>query len=196
MSRMPIPTPRKRALLVVDLQNDFMPGGALAVADGDEIVPIVNKLIELFSYKGELVVKTRDWHPEVTVHFEQFGGRWPAHCIAETPGAAFFPDLRTTPNEMIIDKGTANSDDGYSAFDGTQLAAILRGHGITDLWVVGLATDYCVKATVLDGIKEKFDVTLIVDGVRAVDPETGSQAITDMVNAGARVMVGETTGSL
>lgn len=193
---MPIPTPRKRALIVVDMQNDFMPGGALAVAEGDEIVPIVNKLIDLFSLKGELVVKTRDWHPEVSVHFAPFGGTWPAHCIANTKGAAFFPDLRTTPNEMIIDKGTSNADDGYSAFDGTQLAAILRGHGITDLWVVGLATDYCVKATVLDGIKEKFDVTLVVDAVRAVDPETGAAAISEMINAGARVMVGEAYGSL
>jgi nicotinamidase/pyrazinamidase len=182
---------RKRALIVVDMQNDFMPGGALAVAEGDEIVPIVNKLIELFDLKDELVVKSRDWHPRETVHFDLFGGRWPAHCIADTEGAAFFPNLRTSPNEMIISKGESDADDGYSAFDGTQLAAILRGHGITDLWVVGLATDYCVKATVLDGIKEKFDVTLIVDAVRAVDPDTGQAAIEDMVKAGTRILVGE-----
>jgi nicotinamidase/pyrazinamidase len=188
---------RKRALIVVDMQNDFMPGGALAVTEGDEIVPIVNKLIDIFTLEGELVVKTRDWHPEANnVHFAAFGGRWPAHCIQNTKGAAFFPDLRTAPNEMIIDKGTTGEDDGYSAFDGTQLAPILRGHGITDLWVVGLATDYCVKATVLDGIKEKFTVTVILDAVRAVDSETGAEAVTEMVGAGARVMVGEPYGSL
>ena len=139
----------KKALIVVDVQNDFCPGGSLAVAHGDEVVAPLNKLMKEFLDRGEPVYKTRDWHPPKTKHFAAYGGTWPVHCVQNTPGAEFHPDLLDDPRIGVISKGIDESADGYSGFDGTQLAQILRDEGVEEVWVGGFATDYCVKETVL-----------------------------------------------
>ena len=147
----------KRALIVVDVQNDFCPGGTLAVAEGDQVVSSLNKLIEEFLERGEPVFKTRDWHPEQTKHFQAYGGTWPVHCVQNTKGAEFHPNLLDDKHIRIISKGLGDTD-CYSAFDETDLELQLHRLGVTKVWVGGLATDYCVKSTVLDALKKGFRV--------------------------------------
>lgn len=177
---------KKRALLLVDVQNDFCPGGALAVADGDQVIAPLNKLIEEFLRRDEPVFRSRDWHPPQTKHFTQFGGTWPVHCVQNTKGAEFHPDLIGDARIRTISKGMGD-EDSYSAFDGTDLALQLRQLGVQEVWVGGLATDYCVKNTVLDALKEGFQVKALADGMRAVDvnPGDGERAIEEMRAAGA-----------
>jgi nicotinamidase/pyrazinamidase len=179
----------KRALIVVDVQNDFCPGGSLAVTGGDEVVAPLNKLIEEFLERGEPVFKSRDWHTEKTKHFKAYGGTWPVHCVQNTKGAEFHPDLIDDMHIRVISKGLGD-EDCYSAFDGTDLALQLRRLGIEELWVGGLATDYCVKNTVLDGVKEGFRVKALEDAMRAVEvnPGDGERAIAEMRDAGAEVI--------
>jgi nicotinamidase/pyrazinamidase len=183
----------KRALIVVDVQKDFCPGGALAVAHGDEVVPPLNKLIGEFLERHEPVFKTRDWHPPQTKHFKEFGGVWPVHCVQGTQGAEFQPDLYDDPRIEIISKGTDERSEGYSGFDGTNLAESLREQEVEELWVGGLATDYCVKHTVLDALREGFEVKALADAMRAVNvnPEDGAKAITEMKAAGAEIVGNE-----
>jgi len=178
----------KRALIVVDVQNDFCPGGALAVAQGDEVVAPLNKLIEEFLERGEPVFKSRDWHPEKTRHFAAYGGTWPVHCVQNTKGAEFHPDLIDDMHIRVISKGLGD-EDSYSAFDSTDLALQLRRLGIEEVWVGGLATDYCVKNTVLDALKEGFRVKALKNAMRAVElkPGDGELAIAEMQNAGAEI---------
>ena len=173
----------KDGLIVVDLQVDFCPGGALAVAEGDAVVPTVNRLLEL---PGWMKVATRDWHPADHVSFQAQGGIWPVHCVAETPGAAFHPQMRAENVEMVVSKATTRDAEAYSGFDGTSLADDLRAKGIGRLFVCGLATDYCVKATALDARREGFEVVVVEDAVRAVnvEPEDGENAIEEMRAAG------------
>lgn len=181
----------KRALIVVDVQNDFCPGGSLAVPRGDEVVAPLNKLIQEFLERGEPVFKTRDWHPPQTKHFKVNGGTtWPEHCVQNTSGAEFNPDLLDDMHIRIISKGQGLQDDGYSGFDGTDLALQLRRLGVEELWVGGLATDYCVKATVLEGLKEAFRVKALSDAMRPVErePGDGERAIEDMRKAGAEII--------
>jgi nicotinamidase/pyrazinamidase len=182
-------TEKKRALLVVDVQNDFCPGGALAVPNGDEVVGPLNGLIEEFLLNEEPVFKSRDWHPPRTKHFEEYGGTWPPHCIQETRGAEFHPELLDDPRIQIISKGTGH-EDNYSAFDGTGLAALLRQRGVEEVWVGGLATDYCVKSTVLDAIREGFKVYAIANAMRPVElqPGDGERAIEEMRRNGAEIL--------
>jgi nicotinamidase/pyrazinamidase len=184
---------KKRALIVVDVQNDFCPGGSLAVAHGDEVVAPLNKLIKEFLDRGEPVFKTRDWHPARTSHFKAYGGIWPVHCVQETPGAEFHPDLLDDPRITIISKGVDESADGYSGFDGTNLAQVLREEEVQEVFVGGLATDYCVKHTVLDARREGFEVKALADAMRAVNvnPEDGSCAVEEMRNAGADIIGNE-----
>jgi nicotinamidase/pyrazinamidase len=179
----------RRALIVVDVQNDFCPGGALAVERGDEVVAPLNRLIEAFLTRGEPVYETRDWHPPVTSHFAKYGGTWPVHCVQNTHGAEFHPDLSRHPRIEVISKGMADGD-VYSAFDGTDLAHQLRSRGVTELWVGGLATDYCVKQTVLDALREGFKVKAVEDAMRAVNvnPDDGHRAIEEMRIAGAELV--------
>ena len=179
----------KRALIVVDVQNDFCPGGALGVARGDEVVAPLNRLIGEFLGRGDLVVKSRDWHPPRTKHFAAYGGTWPVHCVQETRGADFHPDLIDDPRIRVVSKGTGDEDQ-YSAFDGTGLAALLRDHGVEEVWVGGLATDYCVKNTVLDALREGFRVKAIEDAMRAVNlrPRDGDFAVAEMRRAGAEMV--------
>lgn len=179
----------KRALIVVDVQNDFCPGGTLAVAAGDQVVAPLNKLIEEFLERGEPVFKSRDWHPEKTHHFQAYGGTWPIHCVRNTKGAEFHPDLIDDMHIRVVSKGLGDTD-CYSAFDETDLALQLRRLGVEEVWVGGLATDYCVKSTVLDALKEGFRVKALEDAMRAVElkPGDGDRAIAEMRNAGAEVV--------
>jgi nicotinamidase/pyrazinamidase len=180
---------KKRALIVVDVQNDFCPGGALAVAQGDEVVAPLNRLIEEFLERGEPVFKSRDWHPAKTRHFAAYGGTWPVHCVQNTKGAEFHPELIDDMHIRVISKGLGD-EDSYSAFDGTDLALQLQRLGIEELWVGGLATDYCVKQTVLDALREGFQVKALTDAMRAVEvkPGDGEKAIAEMQNAGAEIV--------
>lgn len=179
---------KKRALLVVDVQNDFCPGGALAVADGDEVVAPLNSLIAEFLQRGEPVFKSRDWHPEKTKHFAAYGGTWPVHCVQNTRGAEFHPELMDDIHICIVSKGIGD-EDCYSAFDGTDLALQLHRLGVEEVWVGGLATDYCVKDTVLDAVKEGFQVKALKNAMRPVEvkPGDGQRAIEEMQAAGAEI---------
>lgn len=180
----------KKALIVVDVQNDFCPGGSLAVAEGDEIVAPLNKLMKEFLDRGEPVYKTRDWHPEKTKHFAIYGGTWPIHCVQNTRGAEFHTDLLDDPRITVISKGFDERADGYSGFDGTQLAQLLRDEEVKEIWVGGLATDYCVKQTVIDGVHNGFKVKALADTMRAVNvnPDDGKKAIDEMKEAGAEII--------
>jgi nicotinamidase/pyrazinamidase len=182
----------KDALVIVDAQNDFCPGGALAVADGDEVVVPLNRYIDLFAKQQLPIFATRDWHPEKTSHFKDYGGPWPAHCVQQTKGAEFHPALHLGAHVVILSKGMAADEDSYSGFQaadssGTPLAELLRQRGIERIFVGGLATDYCVKHTVLDGLKQGYSVVLLCDSMRAVNlqPNDGAAAIAEMIDAGA-----------
>ena len=180
---------KKRALIVVDVQNDFCPGGALAVPEGDKVVAPLNRLIDEFLERGDLVIKSRDWHPRQTKHFAEFGGIWPVHCVQETRGAEFHAELKDDPRIVTISKGMGD-EDNYSAFDGTELAGLLRRHDVEEVWVGGLATDYCVKNTVLDALREGFRVCAISEAMRPVDvnPGDGEKAVEEMRERGAEVV--------
>lgn len=187
-----MPEPASDALIVVDVQNDFCPGGALAVPDGDAVVPRLNDYAARAVNAGWLVVASRDWHPRETVHFRDFGGPWPPHCIQHTPGAAFHPALRLPAETLVASKGMSGKDDGYSALEGVAptgrgVLDQLRARGVTRVHVGGLATDYCVRATVLGGLAAGFDVYVLTDAVRAVDVRSGDgdRALAEMLAAGA-----------
>ena len=182
-------TNTKQALLVVDVQNDFCPGGTLAVPHGDEVIPPLNKLIDEFLKRGDPVYVTRDWHPPTTKHFAAYGGTWPVHCVQNTSGAEFHPALRKDPRIKVISKGTGDTD-CYSAFDETDLATRLHDQGVAEVVVGGLATDYCVKNTVLDAIKNGFGVKAVAEAMRPVElqPGDGEKAIREMREAGAEIV--------
>jgi nicotinamidase/pyrazinamidase len=176
-----------RALVIVDVQNDFTPGGALAVPDGDAIVDRVNALARSGDY--DLVVATRDWHPPDHGSFAAAGGPWPVHCVAGTPGAELHPALDAAAVDVVIDKGQDAATEGYSGFEGTELAALLAERGIGEVTIVGLATDYCVKNTALDALRHGLDVTVDTSAVRGVDVEPGDaeRALEEVRAAGAAV---------
>jgi nicotinamidase/pyrazinamidase len=182
----------KRALLIVDVQNDFCPGGALAVERGDEVVEPLNRMAHEFLERGDVVVKSRDWHPATTKHFAEYGGTWPVHCVQETKGAEFHSELIDDPRIVVISKGTGD-EDSYSAFDGTDLAERLRAEGVEEVWVGGLATDYCVKQTALDALQEGFRVKAIEDAMRAVNSSPGDdrRALEEMRANGAEIVHAE-----
>jgi nicotinamidase/pyrazinamidase len=184
--------PSRDALVIVDVQNDFCPGGALPVPQGDAVVAVLNRYAARFDARGAPVFASRDWHPARTRHFAADGGRWPPHCVQGTPGAAFHPDLRLPARTRVVSKGMDADADAYSCFQGstetgTAFAAVLSQSGIQRLFVGGLATDYCVKATVLDALDAGFQVLVLQDAVRAVDvaPGDGEQALAAMRQAGA-----------
>lgn len=174
----------KDALIIVDLQNDFCPGGALAVPDGDKIVPVVNALIPYFSK----IYATQDWHPRDHISFKDQGGIWPPHCVAGTPGAELHPKLRAG-KAIRIRKGTDRAKEAYSGFQGTDLAEIMKNIGVSRVIICGLATDYCVKATALDAINSGFDVVVISDAVKGVDlnPGDSARALGLMLEAGIEI---------
>jgi nicotinamidase/pyrazinamidase len=175
------------ALVIVDFQNDFTPGGALGVPEGDAIAGRVNELAA--DDRFDLVVATRDWHPPDHGSFTEQGGIWPVHCVQNTPGAELYPGLDQAHVDVVVDKGQPRDTEGYSGFQETPLEDLLRERGIDRITVVGLATDYCVKNTVLDARRLGFDVDVDASAIRAVDvePGDGERAIGDMRAAGARV---------
>ena len=176
------------ALLLVDVQNDFCPGGALAVADGDSVVPVLNAWIAAARSGGARIFASRDWHPPDHLSFAERGGLWPPHCVQDTPGAAFHSDLQLPDDVVVVTKADSADREAYSAFDSGELAEQLRAAGIRRLWVGGLATDYCVKASVLDAVQlPELEVHVIADAIRAVDasPGDGDAALDAMQAAGA-----------
>lgn len=176
------------ALLLVDVQNDFCPGGALAVTDGDAVVPVLNDWIAAASQGGALVFASRDWHPADHLSFAEQGGPWPPHCVQDTPGAAFHADLDLPDDAAVVSKADQPDHEAYSAFDSGELGENLRAAGVRRLWVGGLATDYCVKASVLDAVGlPGLEVHVITDAIRAVDvaPGDGEAALKAMREAGA-----------
>lgn len=174
-------------LLIVDVQRDFLPGGALAVANGNEVVPSLNRYITLARRRDMPIYASRDWHPRNHCSFKQQGGPWPEHCVAGTRGAEFAPALELPRDAVIIDKATTPSADAYSAFSGTDLLAHLRKQAVRKLLVGGLATDYCVLNTVLDARAADVETLLLADAIRAVniEPGDGERAMARMVAAGA-----------
>lgn len=178
--------PLTDALIVVDVQRDFCPGGALAVPRGDGVVPVINRLLGL---SGWPIVATRDWHPADHCSFAPQGGPWPPHCVADTPGAAFHPALETARIGEVVSKATRRDVEAYSGFQGTDLAARLAARGVRRVFVVGLATDYCVKATALDAKRAGLDVIVLTDATRGVEVHPGDcdAALDEMRQAGIRL---------
>lgn len=176
------------ALIVVDVQNDFCPGGALPVPDGDQVVPILNKYIKKFQRANAQVYATRDWHPPDHSSFEANGGTWPPHCLQESVGAEFHPDLTLPVSVPIISKATTSSKDAYSGFEDTDLKDTLELKGIKRVFIGGLATDYCVKNTVLDALKLGFETIVLVDAIRGVNvhPTDSETALDEMLQTGTK----------
>ena len=187
--------PARDALVIVDVQNDFCPGGALAVSGGDAVVPVLNRYAECFVAAGAPVFASRDWHPAETSHFKAYGGVWPPHCVQDTPGAEFHPQLVLPSGTAIVSKGMDPREDAYSCFqaetaDGMPFAAALGELGVSRLFIGGLATDYCVKSTVVDGVQAGFEMIVLADAVAAVDltPGDGAKALDEMRAAGAQMI--------
>ena len=175
------------ALIIVDVQNDFCPGGALAVPRGDEVVPIINQLLE----QRWLSVATKDWHPADHCSFKAHGGPWPPHCVQGTAGAELHPELAATKIQVVITKGSHPDRDAYSGFQGTELAKLLRESGVNRVVVCGLATDYCVRATAHDALQEGFEVLVLEDVIRGVEVQPGDsqRALEELRQEGAKVVV-------
>jgi nicotinamidase/pyrazinamidase len=191
---MPFQPEPDSALVIVDVQNDFCPGGSLPVAGGDEVVPVLNRYARAFAAAGRPVIATRDWHPARTTHFAEFGGTWPAHCVIGSDGAAFHPDLELPSAAIVVSKGMGEREDSYSGFDavhpdGRSLAQVLFEAGARRVYVGGLATDYCVKHTVLDGRKRGLEMIVLRDAVRGVDLQPGDsdRALDEVRAAGAEL---------
>ena len=183
----------KKALLVVDVQNDFCPGGALGIQEGHKIIPILNRYIKFFEKENLPIFVTRDWHPKVTKHFKQFGGIWPKHCVEGSPGAQFHPELKFPNEAFVMSKGMDPEKDSYSAFhatdlSGTVLSNLLKIFGVTEIYIGGLATDYCVKHSAFDALKDGLKVFILTDAIAGVNlqPEDSSVALEDMVRRGAK----------
>jgi nicotinamidase/pyrazinamidase len=187
-----------KALLVVDVQNDFCPGGALGIHGGDKIVPVLNRYITFFERENLPIFVTRDWHPKVTKHFNQFGGVWPEHCIEGSYGAQFHSELELPKAALVLSKGMDPEEDSYSAFhsadsSGKALAYLLEHFGVTQIYIGGLATDYCVKYSVLDALKDGLEVFVLTDAIAGVNlqPEDSSLAMDEMVGSGAEKTIFE-----
>jgi len=178
----------KTALIIVDVQNDFCPGGALAVSDGNQVVPVMNRYIRTFQASGAPIVATRDWHPGDHCSFKPFGGIWPPHCVKNTTGAAFHPDLDLPKTVEVISKGTDPKVEAYSGFQYTALAEWLKLRRVNTVYIGGLATDYCVMRTVLDAIQAGFNAVYLSDASRGVEikPGDSERAVNDMSKAGAK----------
>lgn len=181
---------RGDALIVVDVQNDFLPGGALAVPEGDRVIAPLNRCMALFQARGLPIYVTRDWHPADHCSFRAQGGPWPAHCVQGSPGAAFSPALEAPASAGLISKATDPARENYSDFEGTSLDGQLKTQGVTRLFVGGLATDYCVLNTVRDGLRLGYRVCLLLDAIRAVNvrPDDGDKAIAEMAALGAQLV--------
>lgn len=179
---------KKDALIIVDVQRDFCKDGALPVPKGQEVVPILNKYIRLFKTFRASIFVTRDWHPNNHISFKNFGGVWSPHCIKDSEGAMFHPDLKLTEEIKIISKATKPSEEAYSGFSGTDLQNELMRKDVKRVFIGGLATDYCVKNTVLDALKIGFETFLLVDAIRGVNIKStdSKKAIKEMIQKGAK----------
>ncbi len=173
------------ALIIVDVQNDFCLGGALPVPGGNEVIPILNRYIEVFSYKNLPIYATRDWHPENHISFKTRGGPWPPHCIQNTWGAEFHPNLNIPSHTIIVSKATEPNKEAYSGFEGTNLENDLRNRRIRRVFIGGLATDYCVKETVMDALKIGFETIFLEDASRGVNIDSSERAVAEMILNGA-----------
>lgn len=176
----------KKALLVVDVQNDFCPGGALGVREGDQIIPTVNKYVDLFLKNRLPVFVSRDWHPEDTGHFKSSGGPWPRHCVQNTRGAEFHPAFKLPGKAIILSKGTNPKLDGYSVFEAhdsknNSFSQLLTVMGVEQLYIAGIATDYCVRMTSLDAFKYGLKVNVLTDAIKGVDRQDSQRAIDEIV---------------
>jgi nicotinamidase/pyrazinamidase len=180
-------------LIVVDIQRDFCPGGALPVPQGDTIIDVVNRIIQVAEQSQSTIVYTRDWHPENHLSFKEFGGIWPPHCVQWTPGAEFHPSLYLSEKGIIVSKGTHPEFEAYSGFQGTQLHEILQSRKINRLFIVGLATDYCVKETALDALRYKYETYVVEDAVRGVNvhPEDSEKALQTIMENGGKIIRSE-----
>lgn len=176
------------ALVLVDVQNDFCPGGALPIEAGDRILPAVNAWIQAAEKSGVPVFASRDWHPSAHLSFASEGGPWPPHCIQDTPGAGFHKDLKLPPDAVVVTKGVRFDHDQNSAFDDTGLGTHLKRKGIRRILVAGLALDVCVLATAMDALKSGFEVVLLSDATRPVSADNGAAAIQQMRQAGVQVV--------
>jgi nicotinamidase/pyrazinamidase len=176
-----------RALLVIDFQNDFVPGGALPVPEGDQIAGRVNELLDSGDF--DVVIATRDWHPPDHHSFRAQGGPWPPHCVQGSPGAELHPSFDRERVDVLINAGYRPELEGYSGFEETDLERVLRDRNVDDVTVVGLATDYCVRATALDAVQHGFAVTVDRGGVRGIDVEPGDseRALAELRDVGARI---------
>jgi len=181
---------RSDALVIVDIQNDFLSGGSLAVAGGDQVIPVINGYIAKFQQHGLSIVATRDWHSPEHSSFIQQGGPWPEHCVAGSKGAEFSPVLLLPKTAQIFSTGFDKMSDGYSGFENTDLHSYLSHAGIKRLFIGGIATDYCVLHTVLDALRHRYKVFLLQDAIRAVNvnPEDGENAVQKMLANGAELL--------
>lgn len=189
---------KNSALLIIDVQNDFCPGGSLAVTGGDRVIAPLNRVAAAFAAAGLPVFATRDWHPPETSHFQAQGGPWPVHCVRDSAGAAYHPDLRLPEGTVHLYKGVDEQRDGYSAFDGadqtgTLLESLLADRSVDHLSIGGLATDYCVRSSVLDALTRGLTVTVLTDAVAGVElrPGDSERSLNDMRVAGARLLTVE-----
>ena len=175
------------ALLVIDIQNDFLPGGSLSVPEGDQVIPVLNDYIDQFIKRQLPVFATRDWHPSNHCSFIQQGGPWPEHCIAGSKGAEFSADLNLSTSTHIISTGIDVEQEGYSGFENPALKLQLDNAGAKRLFIGGLATEYCVLNTVLDALNYHYKVLLLIDAIRAIDvrQQDGGNAINEMIQKGA-----------
>lgn len=163
-----------------------MPGGALPVPEGDKIIPRINDYIKEFKEKGALIVATRDWHPENHISFKERGGPWPKHCVQNTPGAEIVVDL--PEDAIIISKATEPDKEAYSGFEGTNLAEILKKNGVKRVYICGVATEYCVRATALDALKHGFEVYLLKDAVKGINPEDEKKVLRELEEKGVKIL--------
>ena len=182
------------ALILVDVQIDFCPGGALPIEHGDEVVPVLNRWIDAADKARIPIFASRDWHPQHHLSFREAGGEWPIHCLQDTAGARFHPELKLPDSAIVVTKGVRFDRDQYSAFDQTGLAMELRKRGIRRVWVGGLAQDVCVCATVVDAWREGLETIVIADATRPVTRAGGERANEDMHHAGARFDTTENAG--
>lgn len=182
----------KMALLIIDIQNDFCAGGSLPVAGGEEVIEPLNEYARLFARRNQMIIASRDWHPADSHHFRIHGGTWPVHCVQNSWGAQFCPALRLPEGTIVVSSGMGVDEDGYSAFQGRDgrgcsLSELLEEQGVTELYVGGLATDYCVKWSVLDGLRLGYKVYVLRDAIRGINVEPGdvARAAEQMTDEGA-----------
>jgi len=185
-----------KVLLVTDVQNDFCPGGSLAVSGCPEIIPVLNNYIKLFLSKGLMVFVSRDWHPKKTNHFKAFGGKWPPHCVERTKGAKFHPALKFRKNIVVLSKGMDPKKDSYSVFDAfgsdnKSFLEILNERSVKELYIGGLATDYCIRQTTIDALANGFRVWVLIDAIRGINPFDSEMAVKTMMSKGAGIAIFE-----